>query len=184
MAVHDLRYLLAYGPGARQELVATGHSYLHELTPWVVLVLALGLGALLLRLRDAWRRGRPDHGRSPRPLALWAVAAAGLLAIYAGQELLEGFLATGHPTGLAGIVGDGGWWAGPASVAVGGLLALLVWGAHRVVALVARARRRPAPARRASRSRLRPHVVLLRAASPLARVGAGRAPPAARASHP
>src|SRR4051812_23436657 len=34
--VHELRYLFAFGPAAAGRLAETGHSYLHELAPWIV----------------------------------------------------------------------------------------------------------------------------------------------------
>ena len=57
-------------------------------------VSAHGVGIFVPRYRKA--------GSRPR--------AVGLLAVYAGQELLEGLFATGHPQGLVGIFGDGGLW--------------------------------------------------------------------------
>ena len=43
-------------------------------------------------------------------LSAFRSGAFALVLIYAGQEFLEGLLAAGHPTGLQGIFGDGGWW--------------------------------------------------------------------------
>jgi hypothetical protein len=57
---------------------------------------------------------------------LWPVAAAGLIAMYAGQELLEGALSSGHPDGVAGVFGAGGWVALPLAVVLGGVVALAV----------------------------------------------------------
>ncbi len=37
MAVHQLRYVLAFGGGAGLELQRQGHSYLHSLAPWAIL---------------------------------------------------------------------------------------------------------------------------------------------------
>ncbi|MGH2942381.1 MAG: hypothetical protein ACRDLN_06385, partial [Solirubrobacteraceae bacterium] len=57
---------------------------------------------------------------------------------------MEGLLSTGHPQALAGILGDGGLWALPAAVAVGGLLALAVRGTRALVSHIARlGRQRP-----------------------------------------
>ena len=39
-AVHQLRYLLAYGHRAGNELAAQGHSYLDSIVPWIVLLVA------------------------------------------------------------------------------------------------------------------------------------------------
>jgi hypothetical protein len=179
-AVHQARYALAFGSDASRELADQGHAYLHELTPWIVLALALGLGGLLARLAQAWRRGEADRGTGRCLVGLWALAFAGLFSIYVGQEALEGLLATGHPQGLAGILGDGGLWALPASIVVGGLLALVVRGGHELVARVARLRRRrPRVAvARAQELVARPVCVALARLAPLAAASAGRAPPA------
>jgi len=178
-AVHQLRYQLAFGFDASRELADQGHAYLHELTPWIVLAVALGLGGLIARLARAWRSGEADRGSGRCLVVLWALASAGLFSIYVGQELLEGLLATGHAEGLAGILGDGGLWALPASIAVGGALALVVRGGRALVARVARlGRRRPRIAgARAPKLVVRPDPVALPRLAPLACASAGRAPP-------
>jgi hypothetical protein len=178
-AVHQLRYALAFGADASRELADQGHAYLHELTPWIVLAVALGVGGLIARLARAWRTGESDRGNGRRLVVLWGLAASGLFSIYVGQEFLEGLLAGGHPQGLAGILGDGGLWALPASSAVGGLLALVVRGGRALVACVARVGRgRPpvAPARAPKRT-VRPASATLPRLAPLAGASAGRAPP-------
>jgi len=53
-----------------------------------------------------------------------------LAAAYCGQELIEGWLAAGHPAGVAGLVLQHGGWIGLACAPiVGGLIALAVRGA-------------------------------------------------------
>lgn len=174
-----MRYELAFGNDAWHELADQGHGYLRDLTPWIVLALALGFGRLTARLAHAWRRGEADRGNLRCLVALWALASAGLFSIYVGQELLEGLFASGHPQGLVGILGDGGLWALPASVAVGGVLALVVWGGRMLVARVARLRRHQAPGTvaRAPQLVVRPDAVVLPRLAPLAGASAGRAPP-------
>jgi hypothetical protein len=179
LAVHQLRYFLAFGPRGETQLSETGHSYLQSVTPWLVLVLALGLGAFLGRLARAWRSGEVDRHRTTRPLALWLAATLALVLIYAGQEFLEGLFATGHPDGLVGIFGDGGWWALPAAVVVGGALALLVRGGDAAVALAARLRTRRPVLARAAAVQARPAPVFVVPASPLAACAPSRAPPLA-----
>lgn len=178
-AVHQLRYELAFGSDASRELADQGHAYLHELTPWIVLAVALGLGRLLVRLARAWRSGEADRAAGRCLVVLWALASVGLFSIYVGQESLEGLLATGHPQGLAGILGDGGLWALPAAIAVGGLLALVVRGGQALVARVARLRREPSRtvSGRALRPVVCPPAVALPRLAPLAGAFAGRAPP-------
>ena len=128
MAVHQLRYLLAYGGGADQALSEQGHAYLSSMTPWVVFLCAAALGAFLGRLARAWRLGEAEEHSAASPLVVWVAAAAGLIALYTGQELLEGLLASGHPPGLIGVFGDGGWWALPAALFVGGVAHACVAG--------------------------------------------------------
>jgi hypothetical protein len=147
LTVHALRYLLVFGGGTREELAHTGHGYLGLLAPVVALLAAAGIGLLIRRLSRAWRTGE-DKARRTSGALTWLALSAALAALYVGQELLEGVLAAGHPGGLAGVFGDGGWMALPLAVAIGGLLALALRGANAAAALVARlarARRKPLP---------------------------------------
>jgi hypothetical protein len=179
IAVHQLRFFLAYGDGGTRELAESGHSYLHSLTPWIVLLCALGVGGFLRRLGLVWRdAGEADSGPSHSTLRLWLVASVALVLIYAGQEALEGLLSSGHADGLAGIFGDGGWWALPAALAVGGALALLVRGGEAAIVFVARLGRRPSAARRLRLASPAPTAIFIVPASPLACCAPGRAPPA------
>ena len=178
LAVHELRYLLAFGGQAGSEAAAQGHGYLDSLTPILVCLCALGFGSFAWRLASAWQSGRGDDGQMPPLWRLWLIAAAGLLAIYMGQETLEGFLATGHPSGIAGVFGSGGWWSVPAALAVGGLLAILIRGARGAINLVARAARTRTPQRRRiDRRSPKPSPVLLAALDPVPRLLAPRGPP-------
>jgi hypothetical protein len=139
---------------------------------------ALGLGTLLVRLARAWRTGDGETVQPASFKRLWVAATGALLAVYVGQELLEGFLATGHPTGLVGVFGDGGLWALPASALVGAGLAFWIRGAAEVVARVARLRAaRTARVRAAEARRYPPRPVVFAPPSPLAAAAAGRAPP-------
>lgn len=177
LAVHQLRYFLAFGGKGSDALKETGHSYLHSLTPWLMLLVALGAGLFVGRLGRAWRTGDGEARRYPTAVALWLTAAGALVFIYVAQESLEGLLATGHPTGLAAIVGDGGWWALPGALFVGAILTLLARGEQAALALVARLGRARASFRRTSTSRPRPLPVFLVAPSPLATCSPERAPP-------
>lgn len=174
-AVHQLRYGLAYGPDAKAALAAQGHTYLHSLVPWLVITLAVGLAAFIRRTANALRTG--DTGTFTRRSSgiLWSATAAGLLAIYAVQESFEEFFASGHPTGLAGIFGNGGWWAVPAAAFV----ALVVVAALRLGRTIVRAAGRLGSRRHGFS--IAPPVVpgglVLVPARPLTRSAAGRAPP-------
>src|SRR5215216_41129 len=110
LGVHELRYLLAFGGGAQSALAAHGHGYLALLAPSLSLLTALGLAVGLVRAAAA-----PSARSSAfvRVCRLWPAASVALLAIYVSQELLEGLLAPGHPTGWAGVFGSGGWLAVP-----------------------------------------------------------------------
>jgi len=177
-AVHQLRYWLAYGSHAAAELHAQGHSYLHSVAPWIVLMVALGVGTCLLAV------GRAAGGRSSLPrytlsfAALWLLCSACLVAIYVSQEFLEGLFATGHPGGLAGIFGYGGWWSVPAAIAVGLVLTAAFHGVRRVLRVLAERHarwidvgsRRPVAACAGG-------DVLLPAPAPLAAGWSGRGPP-------
>lgn len=177
-AVHQLRYLLAYGSAAGIELQRTGHSYLHSIVPWIIVLIALAVGLFLRAL------GRAFAGQSSVPryagsfLALWLLCAASLVAIYAGQEFLEGLLATGHPAGLVGVFGYGGWWAIPAAACIGLVLAAVfhagTWVLREVIRRFGclrapRAHRKPARARHAQ--------VFVPRLAPLVGGWSGRGPP-------
>jgi hypothetical protein len=173
LAVHELRYLIAYGGDSGRALSEQGHGYLP---------LVMGVGVFLVGLAAAQLMravGRARHvgvaeGAAPGFLAAWLLSALALLVIFALQESLEGALSGGHPAGLAALTAHGGLVAIPLAVAVGALVALALRGACAAVAAAARARRRvvdrPLPVRRVD------HVGPP-AGSPLARHLAGRAPP-------
>lgn len=179
LAVHQARYLLAFGSDSGHELAVEGHHYLTGLAPWIVVSCAMAFGLFLTRISRAWRTGHAET--SPRALLgrLWLACALGLVAIYTGQELLEGLLSTGHPGGLAGVYGDGGLWALPAAAVVGLALALVVRASSRVVAFVARlsVRRARSHPHRSLPDFALPAFVERLSPAPLATAAAGRAPP-------
>lgn len=176
-AVHQLRYWLAFGGHAGAQLQAQGHSYLHSLVPWIVVLMALAAGVFLSALGRAFA----GHCTLPRYTAsfvgLWLLCAAALVAIYVAQEFLETIFAVGHPGGLAGIFGYGGWWAIPAATAVALVLAAAFHGARWALHEVAERHRsrRPRPRRVAvnslARDPARPRL------APLADGWSGRGPP-------
>jgi hypothetical protein len=177
-AVHQLRYLLAFGAGASAELQRQGHSYLHSIVPWLVLAIGLSVGAFLSSLGRALsgQLTVPRYGLSL--LGLWLTCCVSLLAIYTCQEFLEGLFATGHPAGVAGVFGYGGWWAIPATLCVGLVLAALLHGARWILHEVASRRgtdAHVAPARPAQAPR--PLPALLPRLAPLALGWCGRGPP-------
>jgi hypothetical protein len=177
-AVHQLRYFLAYGGAAGIELQRTGHSYLHSIVPWIVVLIALAVGLFLRAL------GRAFSGQSSVPryagsfLLLWLVCVASLVAIYTVQEFLEGLLATGHPAGLIGVFGYGGWWAIPAAVGVGLVLAAAfhagTWVLREVIRRYGCLR---APRTHGKPARARHAQVFLPRLAPLVGGWSGRGPP-------
>jgi hypothetical protein len=177
-AVHQLRYLLAYGSAAGIELQRQGHSYLHSIVPWIVVLIALAVGLFLRAL------GRAFAGQSSVPryagsfLLLWLLCAASLVAIYVGQELLEGLLATGHPAGLVGVFGYGGWWAVPTAACIGLVLAAVFHAGTWVLCEVIRRYgwlRAPRAHRKPARARL--GQVFVPRLAPLIGGWSGRGPP-------
>jgi hypothetical protein len=174
VAVHQLRYWLAYGSRANAELAAQGHSYLHSLVPWTILGIAVGAGLFLRRLWAVLQaRSTPATSRLPVG-ALWLAAWVWLVAIYATQETLEAFLSTGHPAGLAGVFGHGGWWAIPVAAAAALLIvALLLVGRTllRLAALAPRLSHWPLVSVHV------PGGIAAVGVRPLASSAAGRAPP-------
>lgn len=178
IAVHQLRYWLAYGPRASAQLAAQGHSYLHSLVPWAMFALAAAGGLFLRRLATAARTGRPGGGVGRRSVVgLWLLSWAGLVAVYATQEALETLMATGHPGGWAGVFGHGGWWAVPAAAVVAAaVVALLLLGRALLRHAATSARGRVRPCLRIAA----PTGVASALARPLGRAAAGRAPPPLR----
>jgi hypothetical protein len=180
LGVHQLRYELAFGAQAPHALAAQGHAYLASLAPWIVLLATLAFGAALGGLARRWTSaaaatpGRPRHAG----LRVWCSGTLALIAVYAAQELLEGLLASGHPGGLHGVFGHGGWWAVPAAVAIAGLLSL----ALRVGQLVEQAIDDVKPfAPRAVAAAVRPLRLavapFIASPGPLAHAAGGRGPP-------
>lgn len=191
LALHQLRYLLAYGSGAEQALQAQGHAYFSALAPLMVVTLACGAGAYLGRLSDHWRGARVEP--VVRTRRLWLACALALVAVYMTQETLEGWFATGHPGGLDGVFGNGGWWSLPLAGVLGGVLALLMRGGRRVARAVAEtAAETSAITRRIGTLRIRaravPAFALLERSvgaigAPLALCAAERGPPRASLAH-
>jgi hypothetical protein len=175
LGVHELRYRLAYGHRTDSVLAAQGHGYLDSLAPWLVLLLGLALGAFLVRVARALAGGRDRHP-SRSFAGLWLLTTASLVAIYAVQEALEGVFSAGHPAGLAGMYGNGGWWSLAAALVLGGGIAALL----RLASVVVEAAAWIAPRvvrRAAAAARPRPAGVLLVPRGVLATAAAGRAPP-------
>jgi hypothetical protein len=176
-AVHQLRYWLAFGGHAGAILRAQGHSYLHSVAPWLALLLAVALGIFLRALGHSFRGHSAPSRYTVSFGALWLLCAASLVLVYAAQEFLEGVLIAGHPEGLVGIFGYGGWWAIPAALAIGLVLAATFHGARWVLDTVADRHRRVQPSRRRGERFTFPIGVFLAPLAPLADGSSGRGPP-------
>jgi hypothetical protein len=169
-AVHQLRYLIA--PAA--EFAQQSHGYMTDLlAPIAVLVLAAAIATLL--------RGTEGASPADAPLGRRAVLfGVALLAIYAGQETLEGLMAAGDAGGFVVSLTSGGWLALPLALAVGTAAALMARALEvieRVIAVVhadRRIRSRPP----AVRGRALPARGPRLSWSPLASGLARRPPPA------
>ena len=149
--VHELRYVLAYGDGAGAALAEQGHSYLPFLQALVVLLVGVVLIRFGLSLARAFRGVAPEE-RVPSFKRIWLGASAALLAMYTLQEGFEGAFAPGHPSGLLGVYGHGGWTAILLSLAVGALIGALLFVARRTIEFVAA--RAAAPRHRTAQARL------------------------------
>ena len=173
LAVHELCYLVGYGDGAGRALAAHGHSYLGVATSLATLLLLVALAMFVARLA----RGGAHRTPGARLRRIAPAAAGALFAIYSVQEFVEGLVASGHPGGLAGVYGHGGWSAVLFAVAIGLVVAALLCGADAALARVA------ARCRSATPSRLRAAPLRAGRRAPVVRrLGisqnlAGRAPP-------
>jgi len=188
LAVHQLRFYVAFGRHAPATLSREGHGYFQVAEPAIVLLATLALGwfagrlALACSARTQRRRAAGRSGRAPSRggiLRTWLVCALLLFAIYCCQELFEGFFSPGHPSGIAGVLGQGGWTAAPISLLIGAALTIALRVADH---LLGAAERRAAPVWRSAASGTTDHRGPRTAdwrLDPRAGVTAGRAPPAA-----
>jgi hypothetical protein len=129
LALHQLRYSLAFGDAAPNALHQHGHDYLIVITPALV-ALAVALAVAATLARAATPRGCPADGRGVMRLA--GVYAVALLAVYSAQELAEGTLAAGHPSGIDAMIANGGWIAAPLALLLGLAAALVAHLLDRV----------------------------------------------------
>jgi hypothetical protein len=170
LVVHELRF--APAPLSHPEAMGEGHGYLALATPLIGLLAALGLAHFSVR----WARRVPPGRRSSlSPVTLWLIVTAMLLVVYTGQELVEGALAPGHPGGLAGVFGHGGWVAVGLALVVGlGIVALLRGAETALARRCGRGLTRRLPSLPGT---WEPREIHPPRGRPLARHLAGRAPP-------
>jgi hypothetical protein len=147
--VHELRYVAGYGSNAGKALAEQGHGYMPLVEALAIVMVAAALGRFALSLANA-HRGVSDAEKPPSLRRLWLSASAALALVYMFQEGFEGTFDAGHPAGLIGIFGHGGWSALLFSLAIGAAIAALTRVAYEAIELVARKaarRQRRAPAR-------------------------------------
>jgi hypothetical protein len=176
LAVHQLRYLLAYGSRAGSELSEHGDHYVAAATvitgTLVLVALVIGLGRLVASSRGS------SHPRLAKPLwLLWLGLTLLLIAGFCALEGLESVFEREHDGGLMGIFGSGGIWAVPAAALVGALMALLMHGGHALLAIAAG--RQGAHLADAPFVRARAMTPAIQPHRPMADCAAGRAPPLA-----
>ena len=175
LAVHQLRYLLAYGSHAAAELSEHGDRYVTSATVVAGALVAISLGFGVLRLVAIWRgRAHVEIVRAPLWL-LWLGLTVVLLAGFCALEGLEMLFEPHRAAAIAEVFGSGGWWALPAAAFIAVLMALLVHGGRALMVVAARRR----CVGRATVSSAR-HRALHRAVlpyRPMASCAAGRAPP-------
>jgi hypothetical protein len=148
LVLHEVRYYAAYGDRTPRALADQGHSYLPLIGVLVVLLLVIVL-VRLGRALTAALRGITVDPRPPRFGRLWAYSSSALMAVYCIQEGVEGHLSAGHPGGLLGIFGNGGWTAILLALAFGALIAALLHAVDATVRVLAQrplAKPRPRPA--------------------------------------
>jgi len=138
LGLHELRYRLGFDDQASSALEHTGHGYLATAVPFAGLALALGLSWCLLQA--AVRPLQDAGGRSMSRRRFWLLASAALLVIFAGQELVEGWVSPGHPGAAAVLLGAGGWAVVSLALALGGLVTLGAGIVERAERTIARAR--------------------------------------------
>jgi len=129
-AVHELRYLFAFGGDAGEVLVSQGHAYL-QIVCALVGLLVVCAAVQLLALTAGRDRLTPGDPRGVR--GRWASASVALVVIFALQEFVEGSLAAGHPAGVMGVFGGGGWLAIPLAVVFGLIVAVVLREAEAVL---------------------------------------------------
>jgi len=151
-ALHQLRYLIAFGGSSSAELARQGHAYMSDAMPALAVLALSALLATLLRGRFGAEVAR---GSLPRRSLIIVVA---LLVIYSAQESVEGVLVAGHSGGVAAVLGSGGWLAVPLALTLGALAGLLIGALERVELVLSALATRPRARRRAPRVRGRPLV--------------------------
>jgi hypothetical protein len=174
LAVHQLRYLLAFGSDAGSELSAQGDRYVATAAVVAGVLLFVSLTVGLMRLVAASRGRALMAARAPLWL-LWLALTLLLVVGFCALEALEMALEPHHAAGLTGMFGHGGFWSLPAAAFVGAVMALLVHGGRALLGIAAR--HRCGRVTRSTGSWPARAPVGAPACGPMASCAAGRAPP-------
>lgn len=176
LALHEIRYALAFGGAPGGGIDRAGHGYLELLAP----LIAFGaIAALIVSVvAPALLRLSPALGEDSRLTDRAAGYAAALLVVHFSQELAEGLLHSGH-AGVIEALGSGGIVVMPVAMALGAIAAFARRWLDRAERRLVAALSPPVALPRAPRDVARP--VAPRALRPLAslglRFGAARRPP-------
>jgi hypothetical protein len=176
LAVHELRYVFAYGSRASSELSAHGDHYVTTAALVAGALVGLALAAGVVRLLASFRQqGTFEVPRVP----VWLLWLGLTLVLLVGFWALEGVELIFEPSrgtsAVARVFADGGLWAVPAAMFVAGLMALLMCGGRALLRVVVRRRAFGRVGTVPGPRRLVQRVLLPR--RPMAGRVAGRAPP-------
>jgi hypothetical protein len=176
LAVYELRNVLGSVGRGIAAASGGGSQALDGSTRWALLLLALG-SALSLR---EMTRGLKSHINRPAwsraLLRSWLQCSGALLAILCALGC--SIAALGGHTALIQVFASMSWWAIPAGLLAGLLLAASLYGTSWVLHAVALRRRRSTPGRRRPLTLLHPLAASLpKAATPLLAGWSDRGPP-------
>ena len=108
-------------------LGSPSHRFDRVVTVAALVLVLLAAAALAGAASTRGGRQRAEIRSARRPAqGLWLMASGALLALYCGQELLQGALGAAHPFGLHGLFGHGGWIVVPLALLLGALVAFAV----------------------------------------------------------
>jgi hypothetical protein len=128
LGLHQLRYLIGHGHESGEALAEHGHGYLAGSLPLLISAAVVVAAATLLVgvPRARTRRSARSNGTEAPTYALL------LLAVLATQELVEGALFAGHPSGVDALLSHRGWLAIPLALFFGILVSLALGGLSAV----------------------------------------------------
>jgi hypothetical protein len=125
VVLHQLRYVVAHPHHPGAALAHDGHDRVSLALP-IMLSLALVVVVSGLLFAAISRRASATASPNGSGLVRRALAYALVLMLaFAGQELVEGALLSGHPEGIDALLGNGGFVVVPLAGLLGALISLL-----------------------------------------------------------